>query len=160
MKKFIIIILFLGFKILVYCQQVEPVINQYVQRFKQECIKRGFTPVNCKIKCIKFPNHYEDSVFRFDYFKPGKEWGGVVVENIKNGDIGIFLNPRLWYMSDTIGREMMIFHELFHAYFNLPHTDDEILMKAVTTDTECNYYKNHRIQILNDIFKLIKNRMK
>ena len=152
MKKYLsIVLIFIAGQ--AFCQKfIDPAICSYVKEFNKEVEVRGFQ-ISKNITCIKFPNHYEDSVFRFDHYNPS--WSGVVVENINNKEKGVFFNAKVWYMSDETGKEMMVFHELFHAYFNIPHSDNEVIMKACPTNAECIYYKNHKKEILDKIFKSI-----
>jgi hypothetical protein len=131
--------------------QIDPALKPYVDRFEYECKIRGVV-LNRNIKCVKFPSFKEDSIMRIKDEKP--QWIGVNITD-NNGNSYVFLNPTFWYYYDDDTRELNVFHELFHAYFNMPHIPDAIMCGKLSI-TNVNEYKKNRKEILDRMFKYIK----
>lgn len=143
-----------------YCvsgfSQIDPAIAPYFERFKKECTDRKVVLKQKNIVAMNFPNRYEDSIFQFDKMKPMENWAGVAVTKKETGEIWVFFNPKPWYMSDDVGRELFVFHELFHAYFSFPHIENEPLSMAISSDSAALYYYKHRKEVLDRMFEYIK----
>jgi hypothetical protein len=75
--------------------------------------------------------------------------------NKRTNETFVFINPTIFYYSDETGREMLVFHELFHAYFKVPHSDDEVIMKINISDAEAKHYLLNRKQTLDTLFNKI-----
>lgn len=135
---------------------VEPALKKYVESFDKECSKRGLSPNTNLIKCVKFPGGADNDMYKFNEQQPyGADWAGVALTNRNTGAKYVFLNPQTFYMSDETGREMLVYHELFHAFFNAPHLDNELL-KAKLSDADAVYYLKNRKAVLDKIFLNVK----
>ena len=135
---------------------VEPALKKYVVSFNKECKGRGLKPNTELIKCVKFPGETDNDMFKFNEQQPyGDEWAGVALTNKNTGAKYVFLNPQTFYMSDETGREMLVYHELFHAFFNTPHQDNELL-KPTLSDADALYYLNNRKAVLDKVFSNVK----
>lgn len=149
MKYILIILLLLSGKLY---GQIDPAIAPYVDRFKKECKCRGIV-LNKEITVIKFPSFKEDSILQFNKVNPS--WAGVTVSDNKGNARMIFFNPVYWYYYDDVTKEMNVFHELFHAHFNFPHIQDDLLCGRMSM-ININAYRSNRKTILDRIFTYIK----
>jgi len=141
---------------------VEDQLKPYVESFNNECQMRGYDPVqlSVSIKCVKFPGSLDNQQFKFNTQQPfGPDWVGVALTNNQTGEKYVFINPSQWYMSDRTGKEIIVYHELFHAYFGLPHSDNEIL-KPSPTDADAAYYLKNRNAVLDKVFEQVKEYFK
>jgi len=98
----------------------------------------------------------DNQQFKFNTQQPfGPDWVGVALTNNQTGEKYVFINPSQWYMSDRTGKEIIVYHELFHAYFGLPHTNSEIL-KPSPTDADAVYYLHNRKAVLDKVFSSLE----
>lgn len=130
---------------------IDPALQKYVNNFCLEAGKRNIQIKNSKIIDIKFPSFLEDSILKISKQKP--DWSGLCLTNINDSSKFIFINATQFYYFDTVFRELLIFHELFHACFNLEHCElENSIMNEITSKTETKNYLKHRDQILDSLF--------
>jgi hypothetical protein len=155
--RFIVLII-LTISCICKAQTIDPAISCYYNSFLKECEKHKVRPEASKLIAIKFPNQAEWNQLKFDKVAPNGRWGGVAVIDSLN-DIIVFFHPTFWYSSDSTGREMIAFHEFFHACFRLQHISNNLLMKRCAASNEdARYYRIHKDAILNEVFDFLKKR--
>lgn len=134
-------------------QVIDPVLLKYVQSFELEAREQGFQNFP-RLQCVKFPTHAEDSVFEISKQKPAG-WDGVAIF-YESGEILVFINRQAFDRSDDIGKEMIVYHELLHAYFKYPHVIGCPLMREdKITGADAAYYRGNKKKVLNLIFSKI-----
>lgn len=138
-------------------QDIDISLNPFYAQFKQDCAQYGIELDTSNLKALKFPNYLEDSIFAFDKVSNvGDKWAGVTIKNIATNERYIFINPRIWYLNAELLKEIIIYHEFFHCFFDLPHYQDNIIMKSFHTNSDIIIYKAHKDKIINELFKRIK----
>ncbi len=135
-------------------QVFDPILSGYVESFQYEARIRGINHFNF-LKCVKFPTYTEDSVFEISKQKPAG-WDGVAIF-YESGDILVFINRIAFDNSDEFGKEMIVYHELFHAYFNYPHVPGCLMMKEEKiTSADAAFYRNNKKKVLDQVFNRIR----
>lgn len=143
-----------------YGQDIDPGLLHHFNQFKVEAEKRG-VPLNLvpgkMVMCLKFSTSETDSIFWINKVRPNMSYNGATVFLHGTQDPYIFINPKAYLVSDETGREITVFHELFHAYFDADHDPNDCIMKPDISNSDALYYKLNREKVLDSIFKKIKN---
>lgn len=135
-------------------QVIDPILSGYVQGFEHEARSRGFNNFP-HVECVKFPTQYEDSVLEISKQKPGG-WDGVAIF-YGSGEILVFISRKAFELSDDTGKEMIVYHELFHAYFRYPHvTGCQLMREGNITSEEAAYYRDNKKKVLDQVFNKIQ----
>ena len=139
-------------------QKIAPELREYVYRFSNEVSSRGIL-FTANIKAIKFPDSADYQLHQFNMRNPN--WAGVAVRNNYTNQYIVYLNRQSFDKSDETGKEMLVFHELIHAYFSMLHFKGNCLMHELNlTNSDALYYKENRKQVLDEVFTHYKSLMK
>lgn len=139
----------------VSAQVIDPVLASYVQGFEHEARIRGFNHFPY-LQCVKFPTQAEDSVFEISKQRPNGGWDGVAIF-YESGEILVFINQSAFTKSCATGKEMIVYHELLHAYFKYPHVVGCPLMREGNiTSEEAAYYRDNKKKVLDQVFNKIQ----